>query len=310
MEFVRGINFAPFSLRGTLATPSARMELRQMQELTGADTVIFCPSGVQATPFVEKINFTGKHTTSDEELLAMTRCAKTLGLRVFWKPTVNCLDGTWRAHISFFDHDVPCEPQWAGWFAAYRAFQLHFARLAGQAGVDLLILGCEMTQTEHREQEWRQLISAVRGVYAGPLSYNCDKYGEDHIPWWDAVDVISSSGYYPLDRMKENLDRIAGVVQRYRKPFFFAEAGCMRVRGSALVPNDWTLQGPPDDGEQDHWYRALFDACLPRPWFGGMALWDWPITPAQGSAYAFCRAPALETIRQGYQKAFSQPAVL
>lgn len=46
MEFVRGINFAPFSLRGTLADPSVGMELWRMQELAGADTVIFCPSGV------------------------------------------------------------------------------------------------------------------------------------------------------------------------------------------------------------------------------------------------------------------------
>ena len=29
-------------------------------------------------------------------------------------------------------------------------------------------------------------------------SYNCDKYGEDHVNWWDAVDCIASSGYYPL----------------------------------------------------------------------------------------------------------------
>lgn len=56
---------------------------------------------------------------------------------MFWKPTVNCLDGTWRAHISFFDHDVSCNPQWTGWFAAYRAFQLYFARLAAQASVIL-----------------------------------------------------------------------------------------------------------------------------------------------------------------------------
>lgn len=154
-----------------------------MKEQTCADTVIFCPGAVQATPFVEQIDFQGKHTTSDEELLDMTRLARQLGLRVFWKPTVNCLDGTWRARISFFDHDVPCETKWSGWFASYRAFQLHFARLAQQAGVELLILGCEMTQTEHREQEWRQLIASVREVYTGALSYNCDKYGEEYVSW-------------------------------------------------------------------------------------------------------------------------------
>lgn len=60
-----------------------------------------------------------------------------------------------------------------------------------------VLTGCEMTMTEHREAEWRALIAAVRQQYHGPVSYNCDKYGEDHVNWWDAVDCIASSGYYP-----------------------------------------------------------------------------------------------------------------
>ena len=221
MQPIHAVNFAPFSPRGAFSTPQAKAGLCAMKEQTCADTVIFCPGAVQATPFVEQIDFQGKHTTSDEELLDMTRLARQLGLRVFWKPTVNCLDGTWRARISFFDHDVPCETKWSGWFASYRAFQLHFARLAQQAGVELLILGCEMTQTEHREQEWRQLIAAIREVYTGALSYNCDKYGEEYVSWWDALDVICSSGYYPIDQMEQNLNRIEQTVNTLQKPLLF-----------------------------------------------------------------------------------------
>ena len=98
MQPIHAVNFAPFSPRGAFSTPQAKAGLCAMKEQTCADTVIFCP--------VEQIDFQGKHTTSDEELLDMTRLARQLGLRVFWKPTVNCLDGTWRARISFFDHDV------------------------------------------------------------------------------------------------------------------------------------------------------------------------------------------------------------
>ena len=142
MQPVHGIKFAPFSRRGALAGDAVKDELRCMRELTGANTVIFCPGAVQATPFSEEIDFTGEHTTADEELLSVTWTAKELGLRVFWKPAVNCLDGTWRAHISFFDHDVPCEPKWGPWFRGYTAFQSHFAALAQQEGIELLILGC------------------------------------------------------------------------------------------------------------------------------------------------------------------------
>ena len=118
MQQIHAINFAPFAPRGAFAGPEAAGELCRMQELTGADAVIFCPGAVQTGPFVEEIDFTGRHTTSDEELLAMTQLAHDRGMRVFWKPAVNCLDGTWRARISFFDHDVPCETKWSGWFAS------------------------------------------------------------------------------------------------------------------------------------------------------------------------------------------------
>lgn len=259
MQQIHAINFAPFAPRGAFAGPEAAGELCRMQELTGADAVIFCPGAVQTGPFVEEIDFTGRHTTSDEELLAMTQLAHDRGMRVFWKPAVNCLDGTWRARISFFDHDVPCETKWSGWFASYQAFQLHFAALAQQAGADMLILGCEMTQAERREAEWRRLIAAVRSVYAGAVSYNCDKYGEEHVSWWDALDVIASSGYYPIGQIDQNLDRIEPVVQHFQKPFFFAEAGCMQIAGLCGRPQQLGAAGRAGPGRTGPLVQRPFD---------------------------------------------------
>lgn len=301
MQKVRGINFAPFAPRGTLSTKAAQASLTQMCKDTNANTIILCPSAVQANPFTDQIHFEGPHTLSDNELLIFTDLAHSLGLRVFWKPTVNCLDGTWRAHINFFDHDVPCEAKWSNWFRDYEAFQLHFAALAQQAGVELFILGCEMTQTERREAEWRHLIAEVRRVYSGAISYNCDKYGEEYVAWWDAVDVISSSGYYPIDQMETNLDRIENVVHKFQKPFFFAEAGCMRVHGSSFVPNNWELQGVRDDDEQTKWLQSLFSACESRPWIGGMALWDWSVEDDLiSNRYSFRTKASLNCIRSAY----------
>jgi len=37
--------------------------------------------------------------------------------------------------------------------------------------------------------------------------------------------VISSSGYYPVDKWEQELNRIEKTVLKYQKPFFFAEAG-------------------------------------------------------------------------------------
>ena len=86
-----------------------------------------------------------------------------------------------------------------------------------------------------------------------------------------------------------------------QEPFFFAEAGCMQIAGSGSVPNNWALQGPPDQEEQANWYRALLTACQARSWFGGTAFWDWPLPAyAQADRYAFTQGPALDVIRSFY----------
>ena len=242
MERIHAVTFAPFCARGTFEKEETRQSLKLMKEKTGANYVIFAPNGVQKTAFSENIDYRTKRNVSDEELTAMIAYAKQLGLKVALKPTANCADGTWRAHINFFDEDVVCEPKWSNWFASYRAFQEHYAGLAQQCGV---------------------------------VSYNTDKYQEHNVKWWDAVDVISSSGYYPIDDWDNQLDRIEQVVKKFDKPFFFAEAGCMSVKGSNQVPNDWGVRGDYDEKGQADWFQAMFDACEKRDWVGGFGIWEW-----------------------------------
>lgn len=275
MEYICGMTFAPFAADGKFFNAKAKKSLAIMKERTGANFVIFVPNGLQRTPQSEEISYTTRATMTDEELIGMIIYAKELGLRVALKPTANCANGTWRAHINFFDEDVPCEPKWGNWFDSYTKFQLHYAKLAEKYGCEMFIAGCEMVMSEHREKEWRKLIADIRSVYHGLISYNTDKYQEHNVKWWDCVDVISSSGYYPIDDWERQLDRIEAVVMHYNKPFFFAEAGCMSVGGSSLVPNNWEVQGEAAPQEQCDWYETMFTACEKRPWIDGMAFWSW-----------------------------------
>ena len=220
---------------------------------------------------------------------------------------MNCADGTWRGHIHFFDVDVPCEPKWGNWFASYTAFQLHYAKIAEEEGCELFIAGCEMVMTEIREKEWRKLIADIREVFHGPVSYNTDKYQEGHVNWWDAVDVISSSGYYPADDWENQLDRIEAVVKKFDRPFFFAEAGCMSTEGSAAVPNDWTVRGGLALEEQADFYRAMFAACEKRDWVSGFGLWSWNwclpecARAQQEKGYELYEKPAEKVVRNFYE---------
>jgi hypothetical protein len=170
----------------------------------------------------------------------------------------------------------------------------------------MLCIGCEMVQTDRRETQWRQLVADVREVYDGIVTYNCDKYQEGHVRWWDAVDVISSSGYYPVGDWEKQLDRIEAVVAAHDKPFFFMEAGCPSREGSPELPNDWSLQGRPSERAQREYFETMLGAAAERPWVGGFMLWDWPArlydeaqAPADGD-YCMFGKQAERTVREHY----------
>ena len=307
LDYIKGVTFAPFTRRGLFSSEEAKQSLDNLIARTHANWIILVPPAIQEKPYSETMSFASEWSVSDEELEAFIGYAHSRGLRVALKPTVNCKDGTWRAHISFFDIDVPCEPKWSNWFRSYTDFQLHYAAIAEKAGCEMFIAGCEMVQTEHREAEWRRLIADIRTVYSGPISYNTDKYQEDHVQWWYAVAVISASGYYPLGDWENQLDRIEKVVRKFNKPFFFAECGCMSTEGSNAVPNDWTVRGPVDLEGQAVWYREMFETCAKRDWVRGFALWDWkgrqytPEEAAENTGYDVYCKPAEAVVAEFYQ---------
>lgn len=287
MQFLKGITFAPFCPKGSFLTKEAFESFDHLAEGTGANFITLVPNALQETPQSEEIDFTSDATISDEELISMIDYIHKKGLLVALKPTVNCKNGTWRAHINFFDKDVPCEPKWGNWFRSYTEFQLHFAKLAKETGCEMFIAGCEMVQTDRRSEEWRKLIAQIRTVYDGPVTYNADKYQEDNVTWWDCVDYICSSGYYPIDDWDRQLDRIEAVVEKFKKPFFFAECGCMSTHGAGKVPNDWTVRSEIDLQEQADWYQTMFEACRKRSFVQGFCLWDWA-----WKQYPLCKADA------------------
>lgn len=301
---INGITFAPFAMKGAFEDERAYASADAMIERTGTNYVMLTPVGLQKNAHCEEISW--EKTLSDEELVRMIDYLHAKGVQVALKPTVNCEDGTWRAHIAFFDRDVICEPKWSKWFASYSAFQCHYARIAEKTKCEMFVAGCEMVMSEHREKEWRQVIADIRKEYHGPVSYNTDKYQEDQVTWWDAVDVISSSGYYPTGDFERQLDRIEAVVKKFDKPFFFAETGCMSSKGSAKVPNDWGLRGSVDLKEQADWYEEMFAAVRRRDWVGGTCLWSWTWklyddeAAKQSWDYDIYKKPAEPVVRKYY----------
>ena len=275
---IKGITFAPFAHKGVLSKKDAFKSLDAIKERTAANFIMLVPCGLQETAQSDIIRYDTEATMSDTELIAIIRYAKKLGFNVGLKPTINCKNGVYRAYVSFFDNEVPNEPCWRNWFNSYTEFQMHYAEIAKAENVDMFVCGSEMVMAESREDDWRRLIKQLRRVYSGILTYNTDKYQEDHVTWWDALDSISSSGYYPINALEENFQRIAEVAKRFDRPFLFMESGCPSRAGSEYIPNNWSYGGPQNLKAQADWYQAFADALLRHPWVRGCVWWDWSAT--------------------------------
>lgn len=312
MRYLNGCTFGFGSPRGFTQRAEWKTSLRLMQEQTGCDTVILPVAALQDHAYSTHVDYETPDVMSMDDVRAVAAEARALGMQVVIKAMVNCRDGYWRAYIRFFDSFVPTEPTWAQWFASYDAFVVALARTAQEIKADMFCVGCEMVGTDHRADEWRDLIAQVRQVYTGPVTYNCDKFQENNVTWWDAVDAISSSGYYPIDKLEEHFTRIEQMADKFDRPFFFMESGCPSREGSEFAPNNWSFGGAQSNEAQAKWYKAYTEALLRHPKIRGSVWWDWsavrlyPIEKAPtDNGYALYGKPAAQILRD-YSAAINQ----
>lgn len=274
MDKIKGITFIGEN-RGRFAGKEAKKSLFQMKEQTGCNTLMLFIGGLQSSPQSENIDYRYNLAPSDSEVEEFIRYAVEIGLMVMVKPVVSCKDGTWRAHINFFDKDIPCEPKWCNWFESYTKFQVHYAEIAEKTGCEFFCIGSEMVMAERRTEEWKALIKEVRKVYSGQITYIADKYQEDNVAWWSELDIITAGGAYPIDTWEKELDRLEILAHKYKKPFMIGDLGCKSCKGSSKLPNFWEYQGEVDMEEQIRYFKAVFEACEKRDFIDGVSIWDW-----------------------------------
>lgn len=286
--FAKGFTYGFDGRRGMYRAPEAAASMERLAAL-GGDWAALAFTVTQDTFFSTVIRPDYRFTVTDKDLYAAVERLHALGLKVCMKPIVNCMDGVWRAHISFPEREWGGGSYWKDWFSSYTAFLTHYAEIAADTGCEMFCVGCEMLGTEHREAEWRQAVAAVRTVYPGPLVYNTNHGHEAAVSWWDAVDYIGTSAYYrvasePGDSL-ENMERAwrektAALKEVSRanggKQVIFMEIGCRSARGCAMMPYDFTHRDLPyDEEEQARFYESCFRAVWEESWFGGFFWWDW-----------------------------------
>ncbi len=298
-------------MKGVSWVAGAEIEAADLDALVavGADWIVQTPFGWQ-----ERIDSTEVALVTDGRvywgerdigLEVTTRLAARRGIQTLLKPHLwlrRSEDGAWRGQIA-----MNGESEWQAWFGSYRRFILHYAELAERLEIPMLAIGTELHVTAvQRPEDWRSLISEVRKVYSGKLTYSANWYREfEEVPFWDALDAIGIQAYFPLAShprpsretltatWKRHLAAIETVAKRLGKPVIFTEIGYRSTADAAIEPWTWPqdVSGAEVDLDtQARCYEAFFATAWRQPWLAGAFIWKW-YPSADGPRHAFDFSP-------------------
>lgn len=295
-------------------SPASAESLRELKAL-GVNWISITPFGFhRGTP---EIRWGGERVwETDESLVAVTRQAHDLGIKVLLKPHI------WgRGELKM---DEWQDAEWRTWFEGYTKFIEHYATIARDAKVDAFCVGNEQKVASRHEAEWRRIIANVRAIYRGPVTYGANFDEVFDVAFWDAVDWIGVSGYFPLvgerSPSRESLvrawqpvvERLGLLARDTRKPIVFTEVGYRSADGAAWRQWELPRDAPLNLDAQRAAYEAFFEAVWPQPWLAGMYPWKWYSYPdhsgPRSNDYEIDNKPAEEVVRRYYSQSISTSA--
>lgn len=222
---------------------------------------------------------------SSEGITVTSQLANESGMRVMLKPHV-WIRGSWPGDIAMKNDE-----DWAAWFDQYSRFILYYAALAERTHAAILCIGTELHKTVSHDKEWRKLISDIRQVYRGKLTYAANFNDEfEDVKFWDDLDYIGIQAYFPLSQKekprvdelvsawKKHLIRIQKIHRQYNKQVIFTELGYKSTMDSAIEPWRWPSgedAAKISDETQANCYEAFFHAVWNAKWLEGVYFWKW-----------------------------------
>ena len=242
----------------------------------------FTPNNEARVYFGNNHQWWGETPVGAEETI---RLAKDKGMNVMLKPQV-WMHGSWVGDMEF-----KTEREWKSWEDDYRDYILTFARIAEKYNVELLCVGTEYKKAAiERESYWRKLIEEVRAVYKGELTYSANWDEFEDMPFWDALDYIGISAYFPLSDndqpSKKQLKkawtpvkkRIENLSKKLDRRVLFTEYGYLSVDGCA--GKTWILEKKrnqlnTNQEMQSIALEALYETFVDEEFWYGCFYWKW-----------------------------------
>ena len=243
------------------------------------------------------------------EIRRVANLAKSMGFQVFLFPILwieQRAEGEWRGTLK------PTNP--SVWWSTYEEWLTQLAILAQEVGASQLSIGSELSSMEKNEGRWRSLIRRLRVHYSGQLIYsaNWDHYRQ--IKFWDALDLVGVTGYFPLSDQDEN-PPLSDMIQRWsfvrmtllewltslpgRRTLFFTELGYPSQRGGARQPWHYLQSTTIDLTVQQKAFRAFREVWGKEPKLGGINIWNlWGLGGPSDAWYTLWGKPSVIEVKQ------------
>lgn len=220
-------------------------------------------------------------------LIAVIKDAHLAGLKVLVKPHVWSRQfggpkGIWPGDIK-----MTSDADWEKFFENYGQFILFEAAAAAEAKADALSVGCELQAASHgQEARWRKLVTEVRKIYPGPLTYACAFNEWPEVKWFDALDWIGINAYFPLvdheSASEEALragwtreyERIEPFAKRLGKPVCITELGYNLSSDAGQRPWVYDVKRA-EPAYQARLYKVALEEAAKRECVNGVFVWKW-----------------------------------
>ena len=203
---------------------------------------------------------------------------------------------------------------------SYTNFILEFAKLAQDVNADIFCIGTELESfITNRPDYWKQLITEVKSIYEGKLTYAANWNEYNRTPFWDQLDYIGIDAYFPvsdlktptiefcLDGWEKYIPEITSYSKKYNKQILFTEFGYRSMDYSGVTP--WSTDSKIENVNleaQHNTLEALFLTFWEEDWFAGGFVWKWfieysKVGGSKDNMFTPQNKPAEEIIRKYYK---------
>ncbi|MGB6268374.1 MAG: glycoside hydrolase TIM-barrel-like domain-containing protein [Olleya sp.] len=200
------------------------------------------------------------------------------------KPQIWVWKGEFTGYI-----EMKSEADWLTLETSYSKFILDFAQVAEESKIEIFCIGTELEKfVAHRPEYWSNLITKIRAIYKGKLTYAANWNEYDKTPFWNQLDFIGIDAYFPVSDSKtptvdeclkgweKHKQGIESFSKKYSKSIIFTEFGYRSVDFSGKAP--WTvdtIENKVNLTAQINTTKALFKTFWSQEWFAGGFIWKW-----------------------------------